>query len=42
MTPDLAGMFGFSYLIGPSLAMRREMRNVARVARIKVLGKVLR
>ena len=34
--------FGFSNLIGPSLVMRRERRKVARVARIKVLGKVLR
>ena len=31
-----------SYLTGPCLVMIREMMKVARVARIKVLGKVLR
>ena len=35
-------LLGFCYLIGPILVIRKEMRNVAMVARIKVLGKVLR
>ena len=38
----LVAYFGFSHLIGPSLVMRRERRKVARVARSKVPGKVLR
>ena len=33
---------GSSYLIGPSLVIRRATRKVAMVARSKVLGKVLR
>ena len=35
-------LLGFCYLIGPSLVISRETRKVARVARSRVLGKVLR